>query len=66
MATVHLGGYFLSCHPIPRPYPGQYADGGNGVWMLFGGYLVLALVFAAISFWAVKRVDMLSSVEEEA
>ena len=62
-ATVHLGGYFLPCQPIPRPYPGYYADGGNGLWTPFGGYLALVLIFAAISFWAVKRVDMLLSVE---
>lgn len=58
VATVHLGSYFLPFQPIPRPYPGYFADGGNGLWMLVGGYLALALIFALISFWAVKRVDI--------
>lgn len=59
VATVHLGSYFLPCQPIPRPYPGYYADGGIRLWMPMCGYLALALIFAVISFWAVKRVDML-------
>lgn len=64
-ATVHLGSYFLPYQPIPRPYPGYFADGGNGLWMPLGGYLALTLVFVAVSFWAVKRVDMLLRAEEK-
>lgn len=64
VASVHLGSYFLPHQPIPRPYPGHFADGGNGLWMPFGSYLALVLIFAAISFWAVKRVDMLLRMEE--
>ena len=63
-ATVHLGSYFLPYQPIPRPYPGYFADGGSGLWMPLGGYLALTLIFAVISFWAVKRVDMLLKSEE--
>ena len=59
IAAVHLGNYFLPCQPIPRPYPGYYADGGSGLWTPLCLYLALALIFGAISFWVVKRVDML-------
>lgn len=64
VATVRLGSYFLPNQPIPRPYPGHYVGDGDGLWMPLWLYLSLALIFAAISFLAVERVDMLLRVEE--
>ena len=65
VATVHLGSYFLPNQPIPRPYPGYFADGGNGLWMPLCRYLIFAMILIVISFWAVKRVDMPSRAEDE-
>lgn len=65
VASVHLGSYFLPYQPIPRPYPGYFTGGGNELWMPLLRYLVFVLIFTVLSFWAVKRVDMLSRAEDE-
>ena len=65
IAAVHLGSYFLPFTPVQRPCPGYFVDGRNGHWMPFCQYLVLILILIILSFWAVKRVDMLSGTEDE-
>lgn len=65
VAAVHLGNYFLPVYPLQSPCPGYYVDGGNGYWLPLCRYLILILLFAVVSFLAVKKVDMLSGVEGE-
>lgn len=65
VAAVHLGNYFLPVYPLQSPCPGYYVDGGYGHWLPLCRYLILNLLLAVVSFWAVKRVDMLSEAEGE-
>lgn len=65
VAGIHLGGYFLPFYLVQSPRPGYYVDGGNGHWMPLCRYLVFIVICVAISFWAVKRIDMLSGTEGE-
>lgn len=65
VAVVHLGNYFLPVYPLQSPCPGYYVDGGYGHWLPLFRYLILIWLFAVVSFWAVKRVDILSGAEGE-
>lgn len=63
VAVVHLGGISISFLTRGPRCPVYYIDGAGGQWRYLGSLLIIILAMAAVSLFAVGRVDIQARTE---